>query len=139
MIQRYNQYIKEQVDRTSGNTSDIKINVDGKNYLIDRLIENLTIVVKKRKIRNFRIKSINGFINKGTFTSKGYSYETRLEITLTNKDIIIGEYKSNNITIKINDDIVYDLSYKTFDDEVLIDKIVSEYIKKLKEQKYKIH
>lgn len=134
MIKKYYQYIKE-----SDEPKDIIIKVDGKNYLIDRLIDNLSLVVKKRIIKSFRINSITGHINKESFSKNGYSYETHLEITLTNKDVIIGEYKNNNILIKVNDEIVYDIDNNKFDNEVLIDKITSEYIKYLKSNKYQVN
>lgn len=134
MIKKYNQYIKEN------NTilSDIKINVNGGEKIINKLIEKLTIVIKKKKIKNINIKSIDGFINKEKFTLKGNFYSTYLEIILNNKDKIIGEYSFNNIKIQINNDIVYDLYNEKFDNEVLVDKIVDEYIKKLKERNNKL-
>lgn len=134
MIKKYNQYIKEN------NTilSDIKINVNGGEKIINKLIEKLTIVIKKKKIKNINIKSIDGFINKEKFTLKGNFYSTYLEIILNNKDKIIGEYSFNNIKIQINNDIVYDLDNEKFDNEVLVDKIVDEYIKKLKERNNKL-
>ena len=132
---KYNQFINES------DSSDIKINVEGKNYLVDRLIDNLTLVVKKRKAKSLRIKGINGYVNKETFTRKGKFYETHFELTLTNKDVIIGDYNSriNNICVKVNDEIIYDIDNRTFDNEVLLDKIVGEYMKYLKNNKYKVN
>lgn len=122
-------------------SSDIKINVEGKNYLVYRLIDNLTLVVKKRKAKSLRIKGINGYVNKETFTRRGKFYETHFELTLTNKDVIVGDYNSkiNNICVKVNNEIIYDIDNKTFDNEVLLDKIVGEYMKYLKNNKYKIN
>lgn len=139
-ILKYMQYIKEFSDPLSG-TTDIKIKVENKNYLIDKLIEDLSIIVKKRKLKAIRIKSIEGYINKNTITHRGSIYNTYLQIIFTNKDTIIGEYNSssNNILIKINDNIVFDLNYRTFDNEILIGKIINEYMKYLKENKFKIN
>lgn len=136
MIKRFNQYIKE-----SNEPKDIDIKVEGKNSLIDQLIDNLSLVVRKRKIKSLHIKSITGYINKEFFTGKGYLYETQLSVTLNNKNILFGEYKSksNEILIKVNDEIIYHLNHKTFDNEVLIDKMVNEYIKYLKNNKFKIN
>lgn len=122
------------------NKEDIKIKVENKNYLVDDLIEKLSLVVKKRKIKSFRIKSIEGYINKSLFTKRGYVYETKLTVVLNNKDVLVGEYfsKNNNIVIKVNDEIIYDLDYKTFDNDVLVEKMISEYLKYLKEKKYLI-
>jgi hypothetical protein len=131
----------ENLDPPTGITNDIKINVVGKNYIVDRLINNLSLIVKKRKMKSIRIKSISGYINKEIFNRKGYFYETKLDISLTNKDAIFGEYKSvnNEILIKVNEEIIYNLNHKSFDNEILVDKIVGEYIKYLKINKYNIN
>lgn len=141
MMLNYMQYIKEMEDPLSGTTSDIKIKVEGKNSLVQTLIDNLSIVVKKRKLKSVRIKGITGYINRQTFTHHGNFYDTYLEVTLTNKDVIVGEYKSssNSVLVRINDDIVYDMDNKAFDNEVLIDKMVGEYIKYLKEKRFSIN
>jgi hypothetical protein len=138
---KYMEYIREFSDPLSG-TTDIKIDVEGRNELIDRLIDNLSIVVSKRSVKNIKIKSIKGYINKGTFLSRGgYQYDTYLTITFNNKDVVVGEYKSSShsILIKVNDEIVYDLYHTTFDNEVLVDKIISEYVKYLKNMKFTIN
>jgi hypothetical protein len=134
---KYLEYIKENA---SGKTSDIKINVDNKNYLVDNLISRFSLVVKKRKMKSLSIKSISGYINKETFTKNGYTYDTLFQTTLTNKDIIIGEYNSklNNIKIKINDNIIYDIDNIMFDNEALVEKMVNEYMKYLKGNKFTI-
>jgi hypothetical protein len=138
----YTQYVKESGDPLSGRTNDIKIDVEGKESgLLNKLIENLSMVVKKRKLRNITIKSIKGHINRKTFLAwSGYVYDTYLEINLSNKDVIIAEYKSitSNILIKVNGTIIFDLNYKAFDNEVLIDRIISEYIKYLQEKNFTI-
>lgn len=141
MMLNYMQYIKETEDTLSGTTSDIKIKVEGKNSLVQTLIDNLSLVVKKRKLKSVRIKSITGYINRQTFTHHGNFYDTYLEVTLTNKDVIVGEYKSssNSVLVRVNDDIVYDMDNRSFDNEVLIDKMVSEYIKYLKDKRFTIN
>ena len=132
----YMQYIKEMKDPLSG-TTDIKIVVKGMNKtLVQKLIDNLQIVVKKRKLKSLTIKSISGYIDKDTFImGSGSFYDTFLEVVLSNKDILVGEYKSSNhsLLVKINDDIVFDLNSKFFDNEVLVDKMINEYVKYLKE------
>jgi len=137
----YKQYLRESADALSGKT-DIKIEVEGKESgLLQKLIDNLSIVVKRNKLRNISIKSIKGYINKKTFLVwNGYVYDSYLEVTLSNKDLIVAEYKSitSNISIKVNNDIVFDLSHKSFDNEVLIDKMLSEYIKYLKNKNFTI-
>jgi len=122
-------------------TSDVKITVDGDKGLINHLIDNMSLIVQKRKTKPLRINSVNGYINKETFKKNRLFYETYLEIDMINKDHIVGEYKSmiNGITIIINDELVYDMEHRTFDNEVLMDKIVNEYKKYLKNKKFKIN
>jgi hypothetical protein len=137
----YKQYLRESVDALSGKT-DIKIEVEGKESgLLQKLIEDLSVVVKRNKLRNISIKSIKGYINKKTFLMlSGCVYDSYLEVILSNKDVIVAEYKSitSNISIKVNNDIVFDLNHKSFDNEFLIDKMVSEYIKYLKNENFTI-
>jgi len=144
-MKKYAQFIKESdefVDPLSG-TTDIKFYVQGddNNILTQKLIDELSLVVKKRKSKSLRIKNITGYVNKETFSRVGYFYDTSLEVILTNRDIINGNYNSaiNNINIKINDNVVYDLDHGSFDNEVLIDKMIKEYFKYLKNSKYKIN
>ena len=134
------QYIKEVSDPLSG-TTDIKIKVEGKNSLVQKLIDNLAMVIKKRSVKSIRIKSITGYINKETLTHHGKFYDTCLEIVLTNKDRLIGEYKSisNSILVEVNDEIIYDMTSSSFDNDVLADRMISEYIKYLKEKKFSIN
>jgi len=135
-MKKYNEFIRES------DNLDVKINVEGKNYLVEQLIENLSLVVKKRKTKPIRITTITGYINKEIFSVKeGYDYETFFQVTLSNKDIISGKYfsKSNNLWVKINEELVYNLDDKTFDNEVLIDKMAGQYKRHLKSIKFKIN
>jgi len=136
------QYIREMNDPLSG-TTDIKIAVKGMNKtLVQKLVDNLQIVVKKRKLKSLRIKSISGYIDKDTFImGSGNFYDTFLEVVLSNKDILVGEYKSSNhsLLVKINNVIVFDLNSKFFDKELLVDKMINEYVKYLKENKFSIN
>lgn len=120
---------------------DIKINVEGKNYLVEMLAENLALIVKKKRTKPLRITTINGYINKEFFSHKGYSYETYLQVTLSNKDVIAGKYntQTKNIYVQINEEDVYDLNNKTFDNEVLVDKMVEKYKKHLRNNKFTIN
>lgn len=130
--------LEEGIDSLSGVTNDIKITVDGDKNFVQRLIDNLSLIVKKRSTRPLRVKSINGYVNKETFARHKLYYDTYLEIKLINKDIIVGEYNSasGSITIKVNDHIIYDMDSRHFDNEVLIDKIVGEYKKFLKDNRF---
>ena len=140
-MKNYLTYIKENlIDPLSG-TTDIKINVDGNKSLINRLIDNMSLIVQKRTSKSLRIKSINGYVNRETYARRNLYYDTYLEIYMINKDFIVGEYKSinNNINIKINDNIVYDMDNRSFDNDILLDKIVGEYKKYLKINKFVIN
>jgi len=129
--------IQESIDPLSG-TTDIKMNVEGNNFLINQLIDNMSLIVQKRSSKSLRIKSIYGYINKEIHSRHNLYYDTYLEISMINKDFITAEYKSvnSNIVIKINDDIVYDMVSKRFDNEILFDKIITEYKKYLKINKF---
>jgi hypothetical protein len=138
MFTKYLDYIKENIQNEISKSIKINIKGDNKN-LIDNLIEKLSFNIKKRKIKNIRIKEINGHINKEYFFNKNYFYKTNMEIININNDIIIGKYDSrtNNIKIEINGDLVYDMDSKYNDNEILIDKISNEYIKYLKNKGFK--
>jgi hypothetical protein len=139
---KYMGVLNEQ-DALSGKTTDIKISVQAENKnLLQKLSDDLSLIVKKRKLKNIRIKSIEGYIDKrGVFTHHGVYFETYLDVVLSNKDVIIGEFKSitGNITISVNSEVVYDMNSKIFDSEVLIDKMVNEYVKYLKLSKFAIN
>jgi len=134
-MKKYLEYIKEYKE-----PNDVIIDVVNKNYLIDSLIENLSLLVRKKKLKNIHIKKVKGYINKEQFTKKGFTYETYLEAILSNDDILIGEYimLSKTIIIKINDTVVYDMDNKLFDNEYLIEKLTNEYIKHLKTNNFSL-
>lgn len=132
--------LEESVDPITGHSMKITVQGDYSGF-IDRLIDNMSLIVQKRTTKSLRIKSINGYINKETFIGRKRYFDTYLEIDMINKDYIVAEYKkiSDCITIRINDVIVYDMVSRFFDNEVLIDKILSEYKKYLKNKSFKIN
>jgi len=132
--------LKESYDPLSG-TTDVKVTVKGDHGLSKRLIDNLSLIVQKRTSKSLRIKAINGYFNKEIFAHHDLYMESYLEIDMINKDFIVGEYKSitHSILIKINDEIVYDMISRNFDNEVLIEKIVSEYKKYLTTRRFTIN
>lgn len=112
----------------------ISINIENnKNELIKDLIDKFSFIIYKqiRKPINLRIKNINGYFNKTDFKNTNLIYKTELYVELSNLDIIYGvicthkEY--SNIKIKINDKLIYDMNNKNFDNESLIDKMISLY------------
>jgi len=112
--------------------SDININInisdDNKNYLMD----NLSMIIQKRNKSSLRIKSIDGYFDKSEISHK----TTYINILMTNKDVIEGEYssKNKNIKIHINEKLVYNVDNKDFNNKKLLEKVVSEYKKYLKNQ-----
>ncbi len=127
-------YIKlfEELDLT-----DIIVNININQELLNKLIDELSFVIyknKKKKI-NIRIKSIDGFYNKQEINYK----HTNIIIKMNNNDTLTGYYneKNNNIKIYINNKLIFDVDYKNFDNNYLINKIVEEYKKYLKMIGYK--
>lgn len=112
--------------------SDIDININMSKDKLNNIIDNLSLKIYKRKnnIKNLRIKSIYGNVNKNA----------NIIIKMSNKDIIEGNYKNtdNSINIYINNELIYDVDYKKFNIEKLSEKIISEYKKYLKNKKWKI-
>jgi len=115
------------------NATDIVINTNLNQKYIDYLIDNLSINVYKRinSVKTYKIKSINGDSN---------DKKTNIFINMSNKDTISGTYQSkdNSIIVKINDELIYDVDYKDFNIKKLLNRIVTEFKKHLKKNKWKI-
>ena len=118
------------------NLEEIKINVENENKdLIDKIKHELSIITYKRRNspKPIRITDISGYFNKRDFKNIKLIYRTYLSIDLSNGNKIkakLSVYKDeneNNINIKINNDLVYDLDNKKFTNEILIDKLIGKY------------
>jgi hypothetical protein len=116
--------------------SEIIENVEDKNTeLIEKIKSELSIITYKRKNshKSIRIKEIGGYFNKRDFKDINLIYKTYLTIDLSNGDKVkakLSVYKDeneNNINIKINNDIVYNLDNKKFNNEIFIDKLIDKY------------
>lgn len=120
---------------------EIKVDVENKNtVLLNKLIEDLSLVIKKRSIKNLRIVSIKGAFDKLDTTKLKFN---KLIIYMSNGDIIIGEYMlvvehEPNIKITLNDEVVFDLEYKTYTIDEMIDKISDVYKKYLISKNWKL-
>jgi len=124
---------------------DITINVEGiDNDIIKDMVEKLSMVIQKRIKRNLRILKISGSMNQASIKGNDKKENTKLTIIMTNKDKLeiiftshildeIGELK-----LKINDDLVYDIRKKELTINTLVDKVVEEYKKYLKNNRWKI-
>ena len=131
MITKFEKLFEKNVDLT-----DIVINIENeKKELIDKIKQELSIITYKRKNnpKSIRIMEISGYFNKRDFKNINLIYRTYLVIDLSNNDKIkakLSVYQDeneNNITIKINDDLVYNLDNKKFTSEILIDKLIEKY------------
>ena len=118
------------------NLEEIKINVENENKdLIDKIKHELSIITYKRRNspKPIRITDISGYFNKRDFKNIKLIYRTYLSIDLSNGNKIkakLSVYKDeneNNINIKINNDLVYDLDNKNYTNEILVDKLINKY------------
>ena len=131
MITKFEKLFEKDVDLT-----DIVVAVENENKeLIEKIKHELSIITYKRKNspKSIRIKDINGYFNKMDFKNIKLIYRTYLVINLSNRDkikaklSIFQDENYNNINIKINDELVYDLDNKKFNSQILIDKLIDKY------------
>lgn len=131
MITKFKKLLEKDVD-----LSDIIVEVENeKEELVDKIKNELSIITYKRakNPKSIRIIKIGGYFNKRDFKNIKLLYRTLLTIDLSNGDKVIGnlsvyqEEIENNINIKINDELVYDLDNKNFTNDILIDKMVDKY------------
>lgn len=126
--------------------SDIKINIENENKeLVDKIKDELSIITYRRKNnpKPIRLIEISGYFNNKDFKNINLIYKTNLNINLSNGDEINGIlsiYKNendNNINIKINNKLIYDIDNKNFNDDILVEKMISKYQENLL-QKFKL-
>jgi hypothetical protein len=131
MITKFETLFENKEDLT-----DINISIENENTeLIDKIKHELSIITYKRKNspKPIRIKEISGYFNKRDFKNINLIYRTYILINLSNNDKIKGKlsiYKDeneNNISIRINNDLIYDLDNKNFTNEILIEKMINKY------------
>ena len=131
MITKFEKLYERKADLT-----DIAINIENiKDEFIDKIKQELSIISYKRKNspKSIRIKDISGYFNKRDFKNIKLLYRKYIVINLSNNDKIKAKLsvyqdeKENNITIKINDNLVYDLDNNKFTNAVLIDKLIIKY------------
>jgi hypothetical protein len=134
-------YGEEDWTNESLEPKDIKINVqNNEQHLVNNLIEKMSIITQKRVKRNLRIVSIKGYIDDEHLFDRRKTYSTKFELLMSNRDCVVGEYNSrdNNIKIMVNDEVIFDIDHKSYDKEVLIDRISNEYKKYLENKKFKL-
>lgn len=123
---------------------------------LDKLEDGVSLTIYKGRKRNEKksvnyktlsTKSIECDVDKVTPVNYyEVNFDTFIEIEMSNKDTIIGKYrrvekedylKENSIKIEINDKVVYHMDNEEFDNDKLIDYIIS-YYKKHISKKWKI-
>lgn len=131
MITKFEKLFEKKIDLT-----DITVNIENENKeLIEKIKHELSIITYKKKNspKSIRIKDISGYFNKKDFKNIKLIYRTYLVINLSNEDKIkaklsvFHDEKLNNINIKINEDLIYDLDNKNFTNEIFIDKLINKY------------
>lgn len=131
MITKFKKLLEKNIDLT-----DIVVDVKNeKTELIDKIKQELSIITYK-KVKNpksIRIVKISGYFNKRDFKNIKLLYRTYLIIDLSNGDKVNGKLSvyqdenENNISIKVNNELVYDLDNNKFTNDILIDKMVEKY------------
>lgn len=125
MIKNFKEY--NTLFESDNLTLDIQVeNIN--NELIDKVIDKLSFVYKKRKEKYVRPINITGSLETNNI---------KLDILLSNKDKIRFSYKNNNeLKIKINGDVLYHMD--DIKDSDFISKVYNVYSKFLKDNNFKI-
>lgn len=130
------------------------ININLPENLLNKIIDNFSLLIYKGKKRNgninyksLRISTLDGQYDNSQINLDGSSHEFILKIEMSNKDKIDTKYSTsstlknltqNNIYISINDIVVFDFSDENYDETKFIDKIVEYYIKYIEKKKWKV-
>jgi len=125
------------------NLKDIEVKITNINQkLIDILISDLSLVVKKKKKKSIRPESITGYFKKEEGTGKDLKIKTKLIILMSNTDLIEAthsiEGNENNINIEVNEVSHYNLNNQIYTDDILIEKISEYYKEHLKLKNWKL-
>ena len=129
------------------NNEDIIINIENENdKLINKIKNHFSLITYKRKNnpKQIRLKKISGYFDKNDFKNTKLIKRTYLNLELTNNDnikaklSIYNDSEDNNISIKLNDKLLYDIDNENFNNDVLINKMIDKYKDHLKLQKIKL-
>ena len=133
MITKFSELNESKIDLT-----EINIDVENKDEeLINKIKKELSIITYKREKnpKPIRIKEITGYFNKRDFKNTNVKYKTSLNINLSNGDkvkaklSVYNDENENNISLKINNELIYNLDNKNFNNEIFINKLVDKYKK----------
>lgn len=122
-------------------SKDIDIKVENNDsQIIRKLIDGLSLVIQKRKLRNLRIVTILGVLNKLDIAILKFS---KLTVLMSNGDTLVCEYSVNaanlpNIRVAINDTLVYDLEHLSYTLDTMVEKTVEKYKRFLESNNWKI-
>jgi hypothetical protein len=131
MITKFEQLFEQNID-----LEDVIVNVENeKTEFIDKIKHDLSIITYKRanSPKPIRIREIKGYFNKRDFKNIKLLYNTYLNISMSNGDKIdaklsvFQDENYNNINIKINNELIYDLDNKKFNNEIFVDKVITKY------------
>ena len=137
MITRFKKLFEQDI-----NLEDVIVNVENeKTEFIDKIKHDLSIISYKKENspKSIRIREITGYFNKRDFKNIKLLYSTYLVVSMTNGDKITGKLSvyqdenENNINIRINEKLVYDLDNKIFNNEIFVDKLITKYKESLLE------
>lgn len=121
MVNKFREFLFEN------NSFDVKIAVDNiDNEFINKLIDKISFLYKKRKERYLRPVKIVG--------TMGDNIQIRIE--MSNKDIILFSFDDDELNISINGSTVYHMD--NIEKEDVIKKIEYNYKKYIKEQKFMV-
>ncbi len=105
--------------------------------IIDKLNDILAFLIYKSKKKNSNyINYTQLYIDNIILNQTKYHIKTKIK--MSNKDIINAEYFKDNIFIKINNDIIYDIDNDIFTKDIFINKIADKYKKYLIQLNWKI-
>ena len=105
--------------------------------IIDKLNDILAFLIYKSKKKNSNyINYTQLYIDNIILNQTEYHIKTKIK--MSNKDIINAEYFKDNIFIKINNDIIYDIDNDIFTKDIFINKIADKYKKYLIQLNWKI-
>jgi len=138
---------------TESKNIDIKI-TDIPDNILERVISDFSFIVWKGKKRNgqknfksIRIVEIDGYYNQGSVQIDHSTNDFLLKITMSNKDYIEAKYEvttdissivDNNVSISINQKMIYDLGDENNDENKFLTRIRDIYIKYLEKKKWKL-
>lgn len=140
MITKFSELNESKIDLT-----EINIDVENEDVeLINKIKKELSIITykKEKNPKPIRIKEITGYFNKRDFKNTNVKYKTSLNINLSNGDKIkaklsvYDDENENNISLKINNELIYNIDNKKFNNELFVDKLVDKY-KKFLVDRYK--